>query len=165
MEHLEEHHQIQEETPLEQNFFVKWPSPRSRSESESNLIYRSSSAPIYLRSSSTPIYAGPAARIIQDRTITDLEDKIIRLDRQITILDGLEEQAGSIHEDLATLLNDVSIVSKEEESINVKNYKEITAKDSSEKCRKITNNMKAVVQQLLQQHRKVSPGPLLGFEL
>ena len=106
MEHLEEH-QIQE-TPLEQNFFVKWPS-RSRSESESNLIYRSSSAPIYLRSSSTPIYAGPAARIIQDRTITDLEDKIIRLDRQITILDGLEDQAGSIHEDLATLLNDVSI--------------------------------------------------------
>ena len=46
-------------------------------------------------------------------------------------------------------------MSKEEESINVKNYKEITTKDSSEKCRKITNNMKAVVQQLLQQHRKV----------
>ena len=64
--------------------------------------------------------------------------------------------AGSIHEDLGTLLNNVSKVSQEE-SINLKNFKEIntTTKDSSEKCRKITNNMKAVVQQLLQQHRKV----------
>ena len=91
-----EEHQIlettlEEETSLGQNFFFKWPSTRSRSESES--IY-TPNTPVYLRSSSTPIYAGPAARIIQDRTITDLEDKIVRLDRQITILEDLEHQAG-----------------------------------------------------------------------
>ena len=88
-----EEHEIHEKTStLEQNkkIFVKWPT-RSRSESES--IY-TPNTPIYLRSSSTPIYAGPAARIIQDRMITDLEDKILRLDRQIPILEDLENQAG-----------------------------------------------------------------------
>ena len=88
-----EEHEIQDKTStLEQNkkIFVKWPT-RSRSESES--IY-TPNTPIYLRSSSTPIYAGPAARIIQDRMITDLEDKILRLDRQIPILEDLENQAG-----------------------------------------------------------------------
>ena len=88
-----EEHEIQDKTStLEQNkkIFVKWPT-RSRSESES--IY-TPNTPIYLRSSSTPIYAGPAARIIEDRMITDLEDKILRLDRQIPILEDLENQAG-----------------------------------------------------------------------
>ena len=88
-----EEHEIQDKTStLEQNkkIFVKWPT-RSRSESES--IY-TPNTPIYLRTSSTPIYAGPAARIIQDRMITDLEDKIVRLDRQIPILEDLENQAG-----------------------------------------------------------------------
>ena len=86
-------HEIQDKTStLEQNkkIFVQWPT-RSRSESES--IY-TPNTPIYLRSSSTPIYAGPAARIIQDRMITDLEDRIARLDRQIPILEDLENQAG-----------------------------------------------------------------------
>ena len=65
--------------------------------------------------------------------------------------------AGSIHDDLGTLLNNVTKVSQEE-SINVKNFKEINTtktSETSEKCRKITNNMKAVVEQLLKQHRKV----------